>query len=243
MDHDMGGPRFAPEDANGHSKGNGDVFAAGPRGLEDSPSGLARDGGDTAGGRVESRAPERGAEARSKAAEKAAKRDDPKQDIRDRMARFDVGIPGGPGNPFGRHIAHNRQLMHAYFTTDKVLALFGKLESMAMEGKVGAHRTLLQYLVGKPLPAVNPDRVNHEEWEMRRELPHPEEVEMQTQASVPHVAALIMQREVDVAKIQRLERQFSDGIAKREAEEAKQAARAERRARRKEERRRRRAGG
>jgi hypothetical protein len=159
------------------------------------------------------------------------------------MARLDVDNLGGPGNPFGRHVARNRQLMHAYFTPQKILALFGKLESMAMEGKVGAHRTLLQYLVGKPVPAVNPDRVNHEEWEMRREQPDVEEVAVHTQRQMPHGAALLMQRAVDVSKVEKLHHQFQSGIAKREEEEAKQKVRAKRRVQRKEERRCRRQGG
>jgi hypothetical protein len=158
------------------------------------------------------------------------------------MASMNVDHLGETGNPFGRRIAHNRQLMLAYFSPQKMLALFGKLESMAMEGKVGAHNTLLKFLVGKPVPAVNPDRVNHEEWEMRREQPCVEEMEMRAQASVPHQAALVMQREIDRAKVQKLQQEVLDGIAKREAEEAKQAARAERRKQKKEERRRRRAG-
>jgi hypothetical protein len=159
------------------------------------------------------------------------------------MGRFSIGNPGGPGNPFGRAIARNRKLVLAYFTEEKVLRLLGKLESMAMEGNVAAHNTLLKLLVGKPVDVVNPDRVNHEEWELRREQPCAEEVNRQTQASVPHQAALIMQREVDVAKVLKLRDEFDKGIAKREAEEAKAAARAERRTRRKEERRRRRQGG
>jgi hypothetical protein len=159
------------------------------------------------------------------------------------MGRFRVGNPGGLGNPFGREVARNRRLLVAYFTQEKMLALFGKLESMAMGGSVAAHNTLLKLLIGKPVDAVNPDRVDHEEWELRREQPCAEEVNRQTQASVPHVAALAMQREVDVAKVLKLRDEFDKGIAKREAEEKKTAARAEHRARRKEERRRRRQRG
>jgi hypothetical protein len=159
------------------------------------------------------------------------------------MGRFDVGNPGGPGNPFGRHIARNRKLLFAYFTDEKKLALFAKLEAMALAGNVAAHNTLLKFLVGKPVDAVNPDRVDHEEWELRCEQPHAEEVAVQTQAAVPHVAALVMQRGVDVAKPQKLQQQFDSAVAKDEADAAEAAARADRRARRKEERRRRRQGG
>jgi hypothetical protein len=140
-------------------------------------------------------------------------------------------------------VARNRQLLFAYFTQEKVLALFNKLETMAMAGNVAASNTLMKYLVGKPAPVVNPDRVNHEEWEMRREQPSLEEVAVQTQRQMPHQAAILMQRAVDVSKVEKLHEEFRSGIAKREAEEAKQKIRAERRALRKEERRRRRAGG
>jgi hypothetical protein len=159
------------------------------------------------------------------------------------MGRFQVDNPGGPGNPFGRHVARNRQLMLAYFTQEKVLALFDKLESMAAAGNVAAHNTLLKYLIGKPVAAPNPDRVNHEEWEMRREQPHVEEVCGHTQSQMPHQAVLVTQRVVDMSKTEKYHDRILGGIKEREAIEANQAARAERRARRKEERRRRRAGG
>jgi hypothetical protein len=195
-----------------------------------------------AGDPTESRAPEPSPEASPRASGVPPTNGEP-PDFRDRLGRFQVDNPGGPGNPFGRQVARNRQLLFAYFTEEKVLALFNKLETMAAEGNVAASNTLMKYLVGKPAPVVNPDRVNHEEWEMRREQPSLEEVAVQTQRQIPHQAAILMQRAVDMSKVDGLHNEFRSGIVKREEEEAKQKARLERRARRKEERRRRRAGG
>jgi hypothetical protein len=163
--------------------------------------------------------------------------------IRNRIGQYDIGTVGGPGNPFGRHVARNRQLLFAYFTEDKLLAIFKKVETMATEGNVGAQRLLMQYLIGKPQPAPNPDRVNHEEWELRREQPHMEEVAMQAHSQLPHAAVLVMQRVADEAKLEKLEAEFRNGAIAAKAAAAKQAARAERRQQRKEERRRRRQGG
>jgi hypothetical protein len=159
------------------------------------------------------------------------------------MGRFQVDNPGGPGNPFGRHVARIRQLLFAYFTEEKVLALFGKLESMAMEGNVAASNTLMKYLVGKPAPVVNPDRVNHEEWELRREHPRHEEVVGHMQNQLHHGAVIETQRLFDVAKEQGYTSQIMRGVDASRARAEKQIAREKRRAERKEERRRRRQGG
>jgi hypothetical protein len=168
---------------------------------------------------------------------------DERQARRDRLGRFETGTVGGPGNPFGRQVARNRRILLAAFTDERVEALVDKLFEMALEGDLGAIKILLQYLVGKPLPAVNPDRVNHEEWEMRREQPHVEEVAMHTQSQLPHPVVLLMQRFGDEGKLRKLQEQFGRSIAARNEADAKQAARAARRARRKDERRRRKHGG
>jgi hypothetical protein len=234
MSEFMDRPRVAPAETNGKTSG------AGPRGLEDSPSGLAQDEGSVAPSTTEPSTPTPSPEASPRASGVSPQCSEP--DIRDRLGRFDVGTPGGTGNPFGRHIARNRQLMLAYFTDEKKLALFGKLESMALGGNVAAHNTLLKYLVGKPEAAVNPDRVNHEEWEMRREQPYAEEVAARMQGQLPHQPVLTTQRIFDVAKAATYVGHINRGADAVKVRAEKQAAREERRARRKEERQRRRQG-
>jgi hypothetical protein len=140
-------------------------------------------------------------------------------------------------------VARNRKIFLSAFSDKQVMALVEKLIEMAMEGDLSAMKLILQYLIGKPQPAPNPDRVNHEEWEMRRQQPHLEEVAIQTQSQLPHPAVLLMQRAVDEGKVEKLEAQFRSSIAARKEADARQKARAERRARRKEERRRRKQGG
>src|SRR5689334_6966599 len=106
MSEFMDRPRFAPADGNtnGHEgevseKGHG----VGPREFEDSPSGLAQDGGNSAGAATESRGPAPSPEANPRAVGVSPKND--YNVIRDRLGRFQVDNPGGPGNPFGRHVA------------------------------------------------------------------------------------------------------------------------------------------
>jgi hypothetical protein len=220
---------------------------------------LARDEGATTGATPESRAPQPSPEASplrvcqpaagsagqqgSGVQPNPAKESDACNVIRNRIGQFDVGTVGGPGNPFGRHVARNRKIFLSAFSDEQVQALVGKLIAMAMEGDLGALKLIFQYLIGKPVPAPNPDRVNHEEWELRRQQPHMEEVAMQAQSQLPHLAVLAMQRVVDEEKVGKLHEQFRNGAATAKAAQAKQAARDARRARRKEERRRRKQGG
>src|SRR5262249_28812869 len=159
------------------------------------------------------------------------------QALGERFDELDVDTPGGPGNPFGRQVARNRQLMLAYFSEKKLLAIFGKLESMSMAGNVSAHRLLLAYAVGKPAAVANPDRGNQEEWELRKEQPHLEEAAMRMQSQMPHAPVLRTQRVMDTAKEEAYVNQMRKEAEKIKAGAMKQQAREERRARRKEERR------
>jgi hypothetical protein len=124
-----------------------------------------------------------------------------------------------------------------------MVALWAKLESMAMSGNVGAYRLLTAYVVGKPVAVVNPDRVNHEEWEMRQEQPHAEEVAARMQSQLPHEPVLRTQRVMVQARAEAYLQQFRRAGEAVKARALKEKEREERRARRKEERRRRGAGG
>src|SRR5262249_51417545 len=159
--------------------------------------------------------------------------------LQKRMERYQVDEAGGPGNPFGRHVARNRELLFAYFTQEKILALYGKLESMAMTGNNAAHRTPMQDLIGKPAPVANPDRVNHEEWELRRQHPHGEEVAGQMQNQLHLGAVVRTQRAFDIAKEESYLQHVCGDVEKMRAQALKQIEREKRREQRKEERRRR----
>ena len=120
------------------------------------------------------------------------------------------GAVGGsldqPGNPVGRRLAHNRKIIMRAISDEQLTALVHKLYAMAEEGHVGAAKLLLQYYAGKPVPVVNPDRVNHEEWEMRKEMPTAAELEDQQANRMPHRMALTMAKAFDeVKRIQSLQ--------------------------------------
>jgi hypothetical protein len=92
-------------------------------------------------------------------------------DRRDAGGRFTTGNPGGPGNPFARHVAQLRSIMLNAVTADDLRAIIGKLLERAKAGDVAAAKLLLAYVLGKPAPAVNPDTLDWEELAQRLRCP------------------------------------------------------------------------
>ena len=84
---------------------------------------------------------------------------------RDANGRFAIGNDGGPGNPFARQTAalHSAFLQRA--TPEDMKAIADKLIEQAKAGNVVAAKLVLQYTIGKPAPAVQPDNLDAEEWE------------------------------------------------------------------------------
>ena len=84
---------------------------------------------------------------------------------RDANGRFAIGNDGGPGNPFARQTAalHSAFLQRA--TPEDMKAIADKLIEQAKAGNVVAAKLVLQYTIGKPAPAVQPDNLDSEEWE------------------------------------------------------------------------------
>ena len=84
---------------------------------------------------------------------------------RDANGRFAIGNDGGPGNPFARQTAalHSAFLQRA--TPQDMKAIADKLFEQAKAGNVVAAKLVLQYTIGKPAPAVQPDNLDAEEWE------------------------------------------------------------------------------
>ena len=84
---------------------------------------------------------------------------------RDANGRFAIGNDGGPGNPFARQTAalHSAFLQRA--TPEDMKAIADRLIEQAKAGNVVAAKLVLQYTIGKPAPAVQPDKLDAEEWE------------------------------------------------------------------------------
>ncbi len=88
---------------------------------------------------------------------------------RDARGRFAKGNPGGPGNPFARQTARLRQALVAMVTEDDILDIAAMLIVKAKGGDLVAAKLLLSYVVGKPTAAPDPDRLDHDEWQLWKE--------------------------------------------------------------------------
>ena len=77
--------------------------------------------------------------------------------------RFARGNPGGTGNPFARQVAALRQALLDAVSPEDLAAIAQALAEKAKRGDVAAAKVLLGYLVGKPTPPPDPDRLDMEE--------------------------------------------------------------------------------
>src|SRR5205823_3604927 len=77
--------------------------------------------------------------------------------------RFAPGNKGGSGNPFARQVAALRQALLDAVSPDDLAEIAKALADKAKRGDVAAAKVLLTYLVGKPAPAPDPDRLDVEE--------------------------------------------------------------------------------
>jgi hypothetical protein len=91
----------------------------------------------------------------------------------------------GTANPFGRKVAALRAALIASITPADVQRVMTALLVQAEKGNVPAMRLYLAYAAGKPAAAVNPDRVDVEEWQLLQQtVARPEEI-AQTFQNVP----------------------------------------------------------
>src|SRR5436305_4159627 len=84
-------------------------------------------------------------------------------DGREPNGRFARGNPGGTGNPFARQVAALRQALLDAVSPEDLAAIAQALAEKAKRGDVAAAKVLLGYLVGKPTPPPDPDRLDMEE--------------------------------------------------------------------------------
>jgi hypothetical protein len=93
---------------------------------------------------------------------------------RDANGRFAKGNPGGSGNPFARRTAALRRELVESVTEDDIRQIAQRLLQQAKQGDVASARLLLSYAIGRPAPMVDPDTLDHQEWQVLRQ-----QVEMQ----------------------------------------------------------------
>jgi hypothetical protein len=88
---------------------------------------------------------------------------------RDARGRFTLNNPGGPGNPFARRVAALRTALLDHIRPEDIAAIIKAIIERACQGDVAAAKLVLAYSLGKPAPAVDPDRLDVEEWQHFKE--------------------------------------------------------------------------
>src|SRR5688572_9300560 len=85
------------------------------------------------------------------------------------LGRFASGNKAGNGNPFARQVAQLKVAVLKFMTEDKLAKILEAVFAQACEGNLAAARLLLQYSLGQPSKAVEPDRLDNEEWKLLKE--------------------------------------------------------------------------
>ena len=80
--------------------------------------------------------------------------------------RFAKGNRGGPGNPFTRRVAELRHIILDCLGEEELADIIHAMIEQAKQGDVAAARLLLQYSLGKPAVAVEPDRMHIDEFQI-----------------------------------------------------------------------------
>jgi hypothetical protein len=83
--------------------------------------------------------------------------------------KFSFGNKGGPGNPFARQVAQLRKALVDAVTVERIQAIAAKLLELAEAGNVQAAKLVFSYVLGKPQPMPEPDRLDVEEWQGYKE--------------------------------------------------------------------------
>jgi len=87
---------------------------------------------------------------------------------RNALGRFTAANKGGPGNPFGRRVAALKKAALAASSEQDVQEVMDALKGKAKQGDVAAAKLYLQYTLGQPAKAADPDRVEVDEWELHK---------------------------------------------------------------------------
>src|SRR5438046_9965777 len=79
---------------------------------------------------------------------------------RDAQGRFAPGNPGGPGNPFARHVAALRKAFFAAVSEEDLQRICQRLVAQAILGDIPSAKLVLGYVLGKIPEPVNPDTLD-----------------------------------------------------------------------------------
>jgi hypothetical protein len=114
---------------------------------------------------------------------------------RDKRGHFNLGNPGGPGNPYARQVAALRKAMLDAVTAEDIRAVAQALLARAKEGDSAAARLLLSYTLGRPAAAADPDTLDEHEWGVWKRYSAGTDIERLIQ-TMPVGMALRIAREV-----------------------------------------------
>ena len=82
---------------------------------------------------------------------------------------FRPGNKGGPGNPFARQVGQLRKQILEALGTERFGRVLEAIIVKAEAGDIPAAKLLFQYALGKPGAAVEPDRLDVEEFKLKQE--------------------------------------------------------------------------
>jgi hypothetical protein len=111
--------------------------------------------------------------------------DAPPPNGRNSDGRFAQGNGFGLGNPFYRRQAEFRRAALELFTPEDVMSLLRVMLARGRQGDVAAAKVFLEYVVGKPHRAPDPDREEHHEWQLQAEAPRLGQVKEVLDRAVP----------------------------------------------------------
>jgi hypothetical protein len=155
---------------------------------------------------------------------------------RDASGRFAPGNRFGPGNPYARQVAALRKALAECATAEEVRAVGRMLLLRALEGDLAAAKLFLTYAVGKP-PAVDPDTLDQQEFEIFRQTPVVGEDVDHIARGLPADWAVHVLRHVVPCRTATLMNQLEGVMGQKAEQQAKQeerkATKAERKAARK----------
>lgn len=106
--------------------------------------------------------------------------------------RFAKGNTVGKGNPFARKCASLRAALLRKFDDASMERLAEKLLELALQGDVAAARLVLQYVIGKPTPAIDPDDLDRLEWEHEQRQAVPLDDVKEAQNHLPVTVAVLL---------------------------------------------------
>lgn len=87
--------------------------------------------------------------------------------------RFANNDRGSPGNPFARQVAALRRALLNRVTAVDIEEVLAALLIKSKTGDLAAIKLLLAYTIGRPGPAVDPDTLEQQEWQLHQQAAVP----------------------------------------------------------------------